>query len=819
MFNLPEQEVKLLSSQRADFARVEQNAKEAAEKVAALEEAHLALKVRLLQQQAPSAKKGTGSAATLKKLHEDAERLQRELALAQASEAEYVRELRMQLRVLSVHLPEMPLLHRQYFQPLNEDDIPAKFGDDNPPIYAVNDTTIHVMHAPLLGSAVCVKNQKASSAVLREAIATSSLKSPCLVPTLLHFPSRRGRTREREEPPQVMGENDEDSAQFSSPPRRLRLESGGAGVAAASDYQDLPQERQVNDRYIIVTPYYPLGDLAKNLPNVTIGSLRVHAREILEAINELHSSGIIHGDIKPQNVFVHNDGRWILGDFGSSKLIDANTMTSSMTLRYAAPETLGSESVLKTSGTDVFGVGLLLLEAYYRCDRGAALASCTMRWIAEAARGEPFRSFLPDGQADLSGLAARADDAADFATFVGTMLKREPLERPDASTLLEHPFVMDSRTAVERRVFFSARLRDRGIAPVEDKTVRIERRNSALVLEQCVEQGLALLPATKRLRVEFTGEVGVDATGLTKELYSVIFDETRRRGLFVASDSNPPGAALHLVEDEKGCSGHCALLEVAGWLLMRSVVSAAGGFRDALLPQFRCPFTMSRFLLRMLLADSLSGQTADASEHGEVDPESARRVVDGVRDPATSVRAFDVAFSNGRAVTASNAHEWATEYRTNALLKRCEGGIEALRRGFRRDLVLVGLVRDLVGNSASVLQELVCQSFVSPFEVAGLCTFRNFPPASSVPVWMRSTIYSLDQTTLRKWLRWSTGGYSAAAINLFFVAAPEARPDNVRPLPVAHTCFNSVDLPDYPSEDELRKKLLLAIEETDMGNR
>ena len=39
------------------------------------------------------------------------------------------------------------------------------------------------------------------------------------------------------------------------------------------------------------------------------------------------------------------------------------------------------------------------------------------------------------------------------------------------------------------------------------------------------------------------------------------------------------------------------------------------------------------------------------------------------------------------------------------------------------------------------------------------------------------------------------------------------------PLPVSHTCFNQVDMPDYPSEDELRAKLLLAIEETDMGIR
>ena len=35
------------------------------------------------------------------------------------------------------------------------------------------------------------------------------------------------------------------------------------------------------------------------------------------------------------------------------------------------------------------------------------------------------------------------------------------------------------------------------------------------------------------------------------------------------------------------------------------------------------------------------------------------------------------------------------------------------------------------------------------------------------------------------------------------------------PLPVAHTCFNQLDLPEYGDEETLRRKLLLAINETE----
>jgi len=36
-------------------------------------------------------------------------------------------------------------------------------------------------------------------------------------------------------------------------------------------------------------------------------------------------------------------------------------------------------------------------------------------------------------------------------------------------------------------------------------------------------------------------------------------------------------------------------------------------------------------------------------------------------------------------------------------------------------------------------------------------------------------------------------------------------------LPTAHTCFNQLDLPDYPSEEVLQKKLLQAICEAHEG--
>ena len=36
-------------------------------------------------------------------------------------------------------------------------------------------------------------------------------------------------------------------------------------------------------------------------------------------------------------------------------------------------------------------------------------------------------------------------------------------------------------------------------------------------------------------------------------------------------------------------------------------------------------------------------------------------------------------------------------------------------------------------------------------------------------------------------------------------------------LPTAHTCFNQLDLPDYPNEETLKKKLIQAVREAHEG--
>ncbi|HTO68466.1 MAG TPA: serine/threonine-protein kinase [Myxococcota bacterium] len=82
--------------------------------------------------------------------------------------------------------------------------------------------------------------------------------------------------------------------------------------------------------------------------------------EVLSALARLHEQGIVHRDIKPQNVFVDPHGRAVLGDLGVAKLSSAAGETQKGvvpgTPLYMAPEqSLRFEA---STRTDLFSLGL-----------------------------------------------------------------------------------------------------------------------------------------------------------------------------------------------------------------------------------------------------------------------------------------------------------------------------------------------------------------------------------------------------------------------------------------------------------------------------
>jgi serine/threonine protein kinase len=107
------------------------------------------------------------------------------------------------------------------------------------------------------------------------------------------------------------------------------------------------------------------------------------ARELLEALDHIHSAGILHRDIKPANVIVEPDGTAKLIDFGIALPRDATALTNPGlvlgTQRYAAPEVLAGQQA--TERSDLYSAGIVLRSCEGSCSRalGALIDWLTSR--------------------------------------------------------------------------------------------------------------------------------------------------------------------------------------------------------------------------------------------------------------------------------------------------------------------------------------------------------------------------------------------------------------------------------------------------------
>jgi hypothetical protein len=90
--------------------------------------------------------------------------------------------------------------------------------------------------------------------------------------------------------------------------------------------------------------------------------------DLAEALNRAHRAGIIHGDIKPGNILVTDDGRIKLGDFGTARFATQVSGSGSLmgTPAYLSPEQIAGEP--QSTRSDIFSLGIVL----YQMVTGAA---------------------------------------------------------------------------------------------------------------------------------------------------------------------------------------------------------------------------------------------------------------------------------------------------------------------------------------------------------------------------------------------------------------------------------------------------------------
>ncbi|MBQ7455851.1 MAG: Stk1 family PASTA domain-containing Ser/Thr kinase [Clostridia bacterium] len=162
------------------------------------------------------------------------------------------------------------------------------------------------------------------------------------------------------------------------------------------------------------------------------------AIRILSALQHAHDNGIIHRDIKPQNVLINAEGLVKVADFGIARVAGSNTLSKGDSVmgsvHYFSPEQARGEDV--TAATDIYSVGVVMYEMLtgrVPFD-GDTPVSIAMQHISTPPK--PLSQLVPEISPAMERVvlramakdpAARYPDASDMARAI-----REALEHPQA---------------------------------------------------------------------------------------------------------------------------------------------------------------------------------------------------------------------------------------------------------------------------------------------------------------------------------------------------------------------------------------------------
>jgi len=149
-----------------------------------------------------------------------------------------------------------------------------------------------------------------------------------------------------------------------------------------------------------------------------VGTALELARQVAQALSFAHQQGLVHRDVKPQNILLNGDGAAKVTDFGIARSLDVRqgvTQTGTVlgTSDYIAPEQAQGQNV--SEQTDVYALGVVLYELLTGevPFPGESFVAVAMRHINEPP--PPIRDKRPDvsPRVEAAVQKAMAKDPAD----------------------------------------------------------------------------------------------------------------------------------------------------------------------------------------------------------------------------------------------------------------------------------------------------------------------------------------------------------------------------------------------------------------------
>lgn len=203
-----------------------------------------------------------------------------------------------------------------------------------------------------------------------------------------------------------------------------------------------------NQMLNLVMEYCEGNDLKNHIlehPSLSESQIRDYFRQIVDALNYLHSKEILHRDIKPQNIFLTNQNKTIkIGDFGNSRFCKMSMSSITQyngTVGYMAPEVINKE--ISKNGAygpqaDIFSLGVTLYYFYFGkepwfSDSNTGSHYCGDLLQVYKNRLSQENSIFPEG----------SKISQDAQNLISKMLRFDAEQRIKMKDLLKDPYFKD----------------------------------------------------------------------------------------------------------------------------------------------------------------------------------------------------------------------------------------------------------------------------------------------------------------------------------------------------------------------------------------
>lgn len=222
----------------------------------------------------------------------------------------------------------------------------------------------------------------------------------------------------------------------ADPELLARFQREGEGQARVDDHPHIVRVHTLGRdgaTWFLVMDLVEGGSLARRLrealPPPDVAARWV--RDLALAVEHAHSRGVLHRDLKPDNVLFDGEVPKLV-DFGLAKLVDARSLTATGTVlgtpAYMAPEQVDGARGGVSVATDVYGLGGVL----YACLTGRApFEGGSMLQIMLQALEEPPvppRALRPEVPAALEAVCLRALEKDPARRFTSAAALAEALE-------------------------------------------------------------------------------------------------------------------------------------------------------------------------------------------------------------------------------------------------------------------------------------------------------------------------------------------------------------------------------------------------------